>query len=572
MRHRGNPNPPPQPPPSQPHLSPPALEKLHDDASQAPAALQNYFTNRTIHLPLTWWLLRSLLLPFILLRALILILSFSALFFFSFLVTLGLSSKEYRPLTGFRGTLVTLLVRPWLRVMLWSLGFWWVEEVGTLDFSTPRCYISNHINGLPDALYLLWRTRAGGLPAEKSNFPPLLSCIVQALSLLTFDRSNPVGVKDMIVKAMRDRTSPPLLIFPEGCCSNGTRLLFCFPGATAAMEVVQPCVIQYPSTSLDVSWTLNGPSLPSLVLRMLFSPRLRMVVHYLPPQGPPSSTTTGGTGGTTGNPREFMEALRVAMGKAGKLPLVPWGSEDVRLAAEAMKGGGSAEVGLVNFDELRLLVDLSPPPQASKEQRDAVKTIMKAFLGELRGGMGGGGGRGGKRGGGVKGGAGSGAGAGVSGASTTTIDYPQFKHMLLTLRASKKAALLSSGGRGGGKGGAGSLPDEPASPISFILSGQSGRGGAAPPPPSPSSFSSPAGGAAASATTSSSSDLALEDMLVRRLFHVSVGYLGRNFLLCLPSSPPPPLPSPPPLNPHPTPLFFLSPAHGCEWRRTVRVA
>jgi len=314
---------------------------------------------------------------------------------------------------------------------------WWVEEKGSqVDTKSPRAYISNHVCGFADALYLIWRTGSCVL-AEKSNFPKFMDPVVNAFSILLFDRFNPEeakGAKERLMKAMKGREAPPFLVFPEGCCSNGTRLLSFRPGATAAMEIVQPLVIRYPNPSFDVSWTLNGPTLPWLILRMFFSLYVRMSVQWLPPRGPTPEQQADSEG------RDFMEACRKDMSDRSGLTRVPWGNEDVQLACEALNACVGAEIGLVELSELKELVDLRPPPG----EKNLLKNILKAFAAELKQNR-------------------------VKGNERTKITFPEFKHLLLTIRERKKVGAQ----RRGTGGGAGAFQDAPpTSPISAALGGE----------------------------------------------------------------------------------------------------
>ena len=346
-------------------------------------------------------------------------------------------------------------MRPWLRVALLALGFYYIEEAGAPPPAShgARAYISNHINGVPDGLFLLWRLSTGCL-AEASNFPPLLRPVALALGITLLDRSDPAGARGALAAAMRDPACPPPLVFPEAACSSGARLLAFKSGAGAALLPLAPVVLAYPNAHLDVSWTLAGPSLPALLARMLCAGRLRLRARWLPAQAPAPGEA----------PAAFVERLRAAMGAAGGLPLVRWGSEDVRMAGEALALRARGEVGLVDFERLRSLVELAPPQGASASERAAhraaLRDILRAFVGELRAAQGGGSG------------GGSSSGGGGGGGGGTTIGFAQFKHFLLVLRELQRARSRGSGGGGGGGGGgagAGAAEEPPASPISALL-------------------------------------------------------------------------------------------------------
>ena len=114
------------------------------------------------------------------------------------------------------------------RALLLLLGFWYVEETGferrpaVGDKARAAVVVSNHL-GPFEAIYLKWRLGDCIMLAAQDSFAnPVLRTIAEAIGIVLFDRSAPVGIKDLIVKAARDPLQPQLLIFPEACCSNGS--------------------------------------------------------------------------------------------------------------------------------------------------------------------------------------------------------------------------------------------------------------------------------------------------------------------------------------------------------------
>ena len=388
--------------------------------------VRNFFSNRTLALPWHWWAARALLLPLALARVLVIAASLLLCYAFSTLLTLDWLTvgrcRRGRPLTGLRAWLSGVLVRPWLRLILLCLGFWCVEEEGAPSAS-HRGFVCNHVAGLLEALYLVSRLRTWVL-AEQSNFPPLLLPLVLALGMKTFDRERAGNTGAVLVEAMRDPALPPTLVFPEGCCSNGARLLSFRAGAFSALLPLQPLVVHYPNAHLDVAWCLSSPGLPWLLLRMLFTLRLRMRVQWLPAMGP-----------RAGEDRlRFMERVRAAMSAASGLQLVAWGLEDVQSAWLAMGAGAGAEVGLLDFAFIRDLVDLHTC------QRGAMKNVLRAFAAEVK------------------------QHPPAEGARSR-INFAEFRGFLARLRE-----LCREGPGAGPAGGAGAAPPDPESPVTQLLS------------------------------------------------------------------------------------------------------
>ena len=232
---------------------------------EALSAKQNYFTNATRTLSPLWYATRLPLLPLFLLRLLVLVLTLLYMLLAAQLLTLGFAPAPgaYQPLRGARALLARALLRPALRVILWCLGYWWVEEAGAAPTlaSPVRGVIVNHVSGIADGVYMVWRTGGGNI-VEKKNFPPFLDSLLLALSILSFDRAEAgPATRAKLTAAMRNHANPPIVVFPEGACSNGTRLLLFKSGAASALQALQPAVLTFPHAAVDPSYTLAGPPL-----------------------------------------------------------------------------------------------------------------------------------------------------------------------------------------------------------------------------------------------------------------------------------------------------------------------
>lgn len=420
---------------------PAALAKLREvetagqDVEHRAASRQDvgdFFTNKTNLLPWHWWAVRLLLLPLVLVRVLVIVASLLLCYLFSVLLTLDWLTvgrcKRGRPLTGARAWLSGALVRPWLRVVLLCMGFWWVEEEGQPSDS-HRGFVSNHVAGTVEGLFLVSRLRTW-LLAEQSNFPAPLLPVVLALGMKTFDREKAGRTGEVLADAMKDGALPPTLVFPEGCCSNGDRILSFRAGAFSAPQPLQPLVVRYPNDHLDVAWCLKSPGVFWLFVRMLFSLRLRMRVQWLPVMGPRAEEER----------MSFMERVRAAMSAASGLKLVAWGLEDVQSAVQAIKEGAGAEVGLLDFNFIRDLVNLH------KSEKGAMRNVLKAFASEVKGHS-------------------------KDSDKSSYINFAEFKGVLVKLRELNKASAAAHAGAGNSVlGGAGTASETPRTPVTEILS------------------------------------------------------------------------------------------------------
>ena len=85
-----------------------------------------------------------------------------------------------------------------------------------------RVIVANH-NTIFDGLVIMWRTN--GIVAAKKEISkaPIFGRILDALQTLWIDRSGSKGrnyAKQQIIDHVNDLKAPPLIIFPQGTCSN----------------------------------------------------------------------------------------------------------------------------------------------------------------------------------------------------------------------------------------------------------------------------------------------------------------------------------------------------------------
>ena len=85
-----------------------------------------------------------------------------------------------------------------------------------------RVIVANH-STIFDGMVILWRTN--GIIAAKKEISkaPIFGRILNALQTLWIDRSGSKGrnyAKQQIINHVKDHRAPPLIIFPQGTCSN----------------------------------------------------------------------------------------------------------------------------------------------------------------------------------------------------------------------------------------------------------------------------------------------------------------------------------------------------------------
>lgn len=253
------------------------------------------FMNRSTTLP---WHQRALLVmlsPIALVRLVLLLLVLLASALVSSIALIGLSNamrSDCQPLASWRQAFLRLL--PLLmRCKLLVLGFFpWlglrVRRASTSK-SAAAAVVANHTTFI-DPVVIMSLQRVLPVSAAENARDPLIGSIIQALRTLLIrrgDSSHRSQAAKQIAGAMADQSTPPVLIFPEGCASDGTALLRFRLGAFTPLLPVQPVTLRYTNAlGLDFCWVSGGQSQFALLFWMLASPWSVAHVTYLPVMGP----------------------------------------------------------------------------------------------------------------------------------------------------------------------------------------------------------------------------------------------------------------------------------------------
>ena len=312
--------------------------------------------------------------------------------------------------------LLHLLVLPLLRLLLFFAGLWITEKGSPPPRAHAAVVVSNHVSGLWDGIYLVWRLGGPTLPAEQKNFrSPLMGLVARAVGILPFDRDAAGDMRRRIGAAARAAGGPRVLLFPEGCCSNGGTVLKFKTGAFTPGLPVAPVALRFPlgPSGLDVANAGPRPGLPRLLLRALAAPWTPMEVTWLPPLAPEAAP--GAAAGKEVGEREaaaFAGAARAALAGALGVPLSTFGLDDVNMEAAARATHMRPEDAIVELGALSGLVRVAPWE---------AKRIVTEF-----------------------------AGVRPDASRGSTIDFHQFADLLLALRRAQKAGRAAPPEGGGG--------------------------------------------------------------------------------------------------------------------------
>eukprot|EP01126_Amoeba_proteus_P011350 TRINITY_DN14569_c0_g1_i7.p1 TRINITY_DN14569_c0_g1~~TRINITY_DN14569_c0_g1_i7.p1 ORF type:complete len:153 (+),score=27.84 TRINITY_DN14569_c0_g1_i7:576-1034(+) len=123
---------------------------------------------------------------------------------------------------------------------------------------------------------------------ENDNYP-FLSAMMRATKSILIDREDPnsrqQAKKDIHRRAhlaKSDSRWHPMLIFPEGTCTNGRSLVMFAVGAFAPGVPVQPVFLRYPFTYQSLAWTKESEGIVSRFTKMLLQFVNWVEIEFLP--------------------------------------------------------------------------------------------------------------------------------------------------------------------------------------------------------------------------------------------------------------------------------------------------
>jgi len=142
------------------------------------------------------------------------------------------------------------------RLLLWCFGFWWISiDRKKFHNATPSVIVANH-TALMDAMFMVWFYAPMAVAKLGVKHIPIAGGLAIAVQTIFVDRKN-AEAKQKVLQDIKERTAegtkfPPLLIFPEGTCTNGKVLVQFKKGPFTAQRPVQPVILKYGSTYLEL--------------------------------------------------------------------------------------------------------------------------------------------------------------------------------------------------------------------------------------------------------------------------------------------------------------------------------
>lgn len=178
-------------------------------------------------------------------------------------------------------------VRLLARIALWCLGVWWIDYV-----ERPGCaqstgeikvLVANHCAFI-DAIWAFFWAAPMVVAKEELVTLPIINSVIIGIQGIFVKRNDPLDKKKVIV-AIKKRTTtqgfPPLLVFPEGTCTNGKMLIQFKKGAFVGGTPVQAVRIEYIHPFISPAAVGDFDSIAAL-WRLMIQPYVSMRVTLLP--------------------------------------------------------------------------------------------------------------------------------------------------------------------------------------------------------------------------------------------------------------------------------------------------
>ena len=222
------------------------------------------------------------------------------------------------------------------RAILWTLGVWWVSvdrQPGSARSARERPVVVANHTALLDAMFMNWFIAPMAVGKAAVKHIPIAGAVAVALQTIFVNRKDPNSkhkVLATIKRRTRDPRFPSLMIYPEGTCTNGKCLVQFKKGPFTAAKPVQPIVLRYHSSYLNVAacGDNNGNMFVSFLL-MMCQPYVHLKATMMPVYTPSAAEKADAI--------LFAGNVRAAMAKEMNVPVTEHSYEDVFFAMHMHK-------------------------------------------------------------------------------------------------------------------------------------------------------------------------------------------------------------------------------------------
>uniref|UniRef100_A0A7C9AV60 Phospholipid/glycerol acyltransferase domain-containing protein n=1 Tax=Opuntia streptacantha TaxID=393608 RepID=A0A7C9AV60_OPUST len=263
--------------------------------------------------------------------------------------------EDYAHMGGWRREIIVRSGRFLSRVLLFTLGFYWIPETYCIhdlhnqdkspqenssgdqleEPERPGAIVSNHVSYL-DILYHMSASFPSFVAKRSVGKLPLVGLISKCLGCVYVQReaksSDFKGVSGVVTERIKeaheDRNAPLMLLFPEGTTTNGDFLLPFKTGAFIAGAPVLPVILNYPYQRFSPAWdSISGVRHVILLLCQFvnYMEVTRLPIYY------PSKEERD-------DPKLYASNVRKLMAKEGNLILSDIGLPEKRIYHAALNG------------------------------------------------------------------------------------------------------------------------------------------------------------------------------------------------------------------------------------------
>jgi len=182
------------------------------------------------------------------------------LWVFSLGITLGApdTRKERKPMSCWRKPFLWGIMGL-VRVLLFIGGFYWIgynyKNSNYCKYKYAKVLTPNHV-ALWDGFIVFWLTGCIGVAKKELYYTPIFGRVLDAVGTIWVDRKTKEGRK-LALKQMNEQVSnpnnQPLLVFPQGTCSNTMTITQFKAGAFISGKPVTPIAIHYTNCFSDIA-------------------------------------------------------------------------------------------------------------------------------------------------------------------------------------------------------------------------------------------------------------------------------------------------------------------------------
>lgn len=252
-------------------------------------------------------------------------------------------NDDYGGLVGWRRRVVVGCGRVAARTMMFNFGFYYINEISNQDecaekahvCERPGVIVSNHVSYL-DILYHMSSSFPSFVAKRSVARLPLVGLISKCLGCVYVQRESKSSefkgvsgvITERILEANRNKSSPMMLLFPEGTTTNGDYLLPFKTGAFLAKVPVLPVILRYPYKRFSPAWdTISGVRHVFMLLCQFVN---YIEVIHLPVYYPSEEEKE--------DPKLYASNVRKFMAAKGNLIMVDIGLPEKRVYHAALNG------------------------------------------------------------------------------------------------------------------------------------------------------------------------------------------------------------------------------------------